>query len=365
MSGTVGPRQHFLPRFMLAGFATRVQPKKQGKTTVWTYRFRQGLPPLELTTKQIGAEHNFYVRNGDPAIDVAFQEHENDAGALVAEMRRLRSVPIEPACSPAQLVVGLFMRSRNTRLALLDITTRVKAEVLGKLEDPELRRMPLIRHLRTRPLVITDALEREQGRPPTVPEVDAAITFYENALHGAEGTKWLARQYRNFAENNPTIEGAKQVHLRVLESGILPAARLNQLAAMHWRVEIFDTGSFILGDVGPLLFDPDGCGFRGMLAFNVQPGIVMLPISDRFLLVGREAGLESTELPDTDAINTASSSFSAEFFVATQSGERELRYLTSLGSGDILLGDADLTKLAEQFVETLAAELGDRTAVNR
>jgi len=59
-----GNRQHFIPQFLLKGFASR---KARSNLFCWVYR--KNIKPFETNITKIGVERKFYVESEDTTLD--------------------------------------------------------------------------------------------------------------------------------------------------------------------------------------------------------------------------------------------------------------------------------------------------------
>jgi hypothetical protein len=54
-----GDRQHILPRFLLKGFASRIEGEK-----IYTWVYPRNSPPVEANIRKVGVEKHFYGKQG-------------------------------------------------------------------------------------------------------------------------------------------------------------------------------------------------------------------------------------------------------------------------------------------------------------
>jgi hypothetical protein len=120
-------------------------------------------------------------------------------------------------------------------------------------------------------------------------------------------------------------------HSKASGEPVSPDSMFRRYWRFTWSIGIFPSGSFILGDFGPLVM----CGPELILniAFShtEKARAILLPIAHDLLLVGRSPGEEALQTPDPELINVATAELSREFFVSSQNGPQEARYLEHLG----------------------------------
>lgn len=128
----VGHRQHFVPRFLQAGFARRIDGEK-----VFTWVYRKGRPARECSTKDIGLETDFYSTPGDTAADDAITDAEGAFGALIESLRKSPPGAVSSAGIPG-LIAHFEVRTRHLRQNLLqagnEFMSRTVQSLAGHLE---------------------------------------------------------------------------------------------------------------------------------------------------------------------------------------------------------------------------------------
>ena len=124
---------HFIPQFLLKGFASRVE----GDET-YVYVFREGARGYEANTKKVGTQRNFY---GDPLIERPLAEWEGQFGILV---RRLRDGDCNTNDKPLidRFVAQTLVRTRCFRDSVHTIGSTVMERSFREFLTPE--RTPLL-----------------------------------------------------------------------------------------------------------------------------------------------------------------------------------------------------------------------------
>jgi hypothetical protein len=96
------------------------------------------------------------------------------------------------------------------------------------------------------------------------------------------------------------------------------------------RLHVCTDVPFVLGDVGPIARKDGVDALLSVLDCNAEvPVAVLLPVSDRHLLLGQRA--PGAVFVDVERINLASVELSRDFFVAARNTERERAYVRNLG----------------------------------
>ena len=107
MAGTI---QHILPKFLLKGFASRIQKKE-----VLTWVYRKDKPPFETNIKNIGAERNFYGKEGKLSVDPEITDFEGKYAPLLDELRAIRKNQEIYDPRIANFITHLAIRTKHIR----------------------------------------------------------------------------------------------------------------------------------------------------------------------------------------------------------------------------------------------------------
>lgn len=106
-----GPRQHYLPRFLMKGFASRI--KKKIKYYTWVYaRDRE---PYETNSINIGLETYFYGKTTEPLVDDAITKEEITYSEILDKLRNYETTCPLDNHFPEEFITHLVIRSRHLR----------------------------------------------------------------------------------------------------------------------------------------------------------------------------------------------------------------------------------------------------------
>jgi len=325
-------RNHFIPRLLLRGFASRVDGAK-----AWVYQALRGRTELmEVSTTDGGVERDFYGKTGDVEDELAFRENEH--APLV---RRLRCREIDAADPPAiaRFVSDLIIRTRNSRLGMAEFAAQMLDTFMRALETQAVR-------------------DRFQQDLMTVPTYRQTLTilkvlppaFREAMLNSLDPT--LAKAFRGDAADlmrwmlasappNLMLDSVRDAQIRALTED--RGARENNLRALQWTVESAPGGTFILGEVGVLARFGDEHVVHAPLRPQGAPVAFYLPLSSSSLLVGREES-DNGYTPDAETLNIASAELSRSVFVSSTTSERERRYAVSIGARSALFSEEEVAQ---------------------
>jgi hypothetical protein len=321
MKPTQAKNHHYLPRFLLKGFASRSAGKAR-----WVWQFSRGNPPREKNTKKVAAAPYFH---GPGDIEDKLAVKESGYADLVTE---LRAGAVPPGKEPlvAEFVSHLIVRTKHLRDGLDSFGRIGMPAFLDALCDPA-------NAANVRALVRKEAEETFKRLPPAErrrlePELDR---FVDEQLARFR----VERQVRG----DPPVS-AEDSQLKALDGPITAIARTSVLEQLTWSVVQVAGGDLILGDIGPVARGEGEPLLESPLQFNsALPAAIYLPISSERLLVGQRA---PGPLDPIDDINVASAELSRDFFVARCNGAREQAYHSSLGQRAEFMEPAEIKRLA-------------------
>lgn len=331
-----GKRQHYIPRFLLDGFASRIQGEN---SYVWC--FRKDSPPFESNTEKVGLQNIFYGDPGTDSLDEFITNKlETRHSTCVSQVRHERRLTSSAdAADLIEFVYSLVLRTGNLRDTMMRGFSSILNEMQATFTNAEATRLQLLKEQRKNtPMwnkALTDYVRAKYGNLPHRQEKYVKKREHESfkrwLIHGAEAhiQQQVALNQQKLAETFDQLEEmAKTSHNNALRKFLQPGAdtvapRYNRYHQLRWQVQSFQRGELILGDVTVLQFEHRIEKFSA--AFDGDKGdIILLPLSDDLLVIGT-AG-EIGEMLSSDDINRASAKLSQNFFVASQNSEREKVY---------------------------------------
>ncbi|NOS77660.1 MAG: DUF4238 domain-containing protein [Nitrospira sp.] len=309
-------RSHFIPQFLLKGFAFRQEGEE-----FYVHVFRKDGAQFSPNIKRVAAQGNFY---GDGDIETILSVAETQFANLVRSLREGNSTP-ESKPQIDRFVAHSLVRTQAFREGVHDIGVAVMRESFQEFLNPEYTPQLLAK-------LAEDALNEPPARDilaATPPEARSMIeaVMREILLH-PDMHAMLRRMILPTLNIIDTAESVRSSQRQVLESSRNLEKRIHDLGSMSWRVELYEAHSLILGDIGPLIRGDESADWGRVL--HGMPQVVWFPLSDRSLLIGDVSGV--TIRPDCEEVNAASFENSLEFFVASQRTEREDKYHKRVGS---------------------------------
>lgn len=337
---------HFIPQFLLKGFASRVEAD-----ATYVYVFRGDTRSYEANTKNVGTQRNFY---GDPLIEKPLAEWEGQFGSLV---RRLRDGSCNKNDKPLidRFVVQTLVRTRCFRDGVHAIGSTLMERAFREFLIPE-RTPLLLRKLENDIMSGPEVTELLQSLPAEKRPRMAMLVremLQQPSLHDV---------LRNLISTTlPEIDTASSVQSaqrQALENDGNLDRRTRDLEEIIWSVKIYPPNSLVLGDIGPLV-KGDSSPEWGRI-FHGIPQMIWFPLSHSCLLIGEIADI-SDAVP-AEAVNLVSIENSTEFFVASQRTSREGEYQKRLGSRANQLAEVNLDEMQAVIREYLGSPGGSLIA---
>ena len=140
-----GERQHFVPRFLLKGFASRTEGKDS-----YTWVFRRGKPPFETNIINIGVSKEFYSLDGHAELDDWITNIEDKFATYVDELRSHTTETELQNSKIPELVTHLLFRTKYFRDAFRRSAEYVFNAVVQALERPENLENLILNHMNMR-----------------------------------------------------------------------------------------------------------------------------------------------------------------------------------------------------------------------
>lgn len=338
-----GNRQHILPRFLLKGFASRIEGEK---TYTWVYP--RNHPPVEANIRKVGAERHFYGKQGELSVDDDITEFEGEYAPLFEELRKNRISYELSDKRIANFVTHLVIRTKNFRESFRESSefmiekmsayfsdfSNIKSIMSGKYAKEELEKRlkenKLPRYFRRKSKKLL------KGILPTILDSNKAemLMSYEIA-------------FQNIKNSLPRM--IKDGHIKGLSKDLTPEPRVNDYQLLKWFI-YYCEGPIILGDMGCLFEISDSDRFRFITFENDIIKNIFLPISYNQILIGTS----DFEIPHVDLVilNKEIARHSRDFFIASVNSKEISSLVSYIG--------CDTELISKQEIENMAKEIFSR-----
>jgi hypothetical protein len=330
-----GRKQHFIPQCLLRQFATRCN----GKAT-YVVVYRQGQMPFTTATTGIAAQRDFYsavAQPGTRALDDEITAYEDKLAPMLKSLRSTAPSASVNASVAAEVVTHLTTRGAFFR----DLFSQGAQDLLARVgslfnAEPVTRLVLGIDDAVPRDLV-ADAVSGAYEELPCAVKGQlpkplflriASVFFRENfqQIHGAVAPQLQLALARLQHELPDAI---RKGHAKVLGQDMAPGLRKAAFEALEWKVVTYGEPSLVLPDCVALGEQSDGTFRPLQVQENGTPVRVLLPLSDRCLLIGQKPGLPLEDIA-ADEFNRCAAASCWDFFIASQKSERLQALATSI-----------------------------------
>jgi hypothetical protein len=337
-----GDRQHFLPRLLLRGFASRVRNE-----TTYTWVFRTAAS-FETNIVNVGVSKEFYNLADNTALDDLITEMESRFGNCITELKsRTDETEIhDPAIQ--DLIANLLFRTKHFRDNFYGTANYMINAVLTQLDRPEMVERILLNEIKTNPDKFLGKIF--EGRPLSKKQRKLLVSSIRNLVPSLVKTRFpeialMVNMFRDHMRDKlPRI--VKESHVKSLTNNPSPKAWVDFVGGLKWFLLIRGAGSFILGDVAVVSVTGSDRRLKSLPDLIDDVVQLALPISHTHLVVGVKDGRRMNT--DVEYINMATASLSRDFFVSSKNSEREQIYASALGTHADLLTDKELQQIVAE-----------------
>ncbi|WP_306590624.1 DUF4238 domain-containing protein [Geothrix sp. 21YS21S-4] len=344
-----GNKHHFLPRFLMKGFASRIEEKK---VFVWLYR--KNAAPREESTRNIGHEKGFY-RTGQDTADPEITAAERPMVELVDHLRDLPTGSAADGMGVPEMVAHFVTRTRHIRdsvEALGDIALERFDDFLASGQD-------FMRMVLNSPKTKQQILAGTPAflRPMAMQDFPSLLKRFEEECGPALQAMILDAMSQT-RKRIPVL--VKKTHVELLRRELAPEARVANYRKLSWSV-IDVPSPMILGDVG-VLFETGGT--RRYKPYDEKGDLLMgayLPITSQRLLVGLLPDRPPTSSPEE--IRAAYARACREFFVGSAQSEELKQLQPLLGTESEMMSLDEVDRAFKEWMLEASADLAGNDAL--
>jgi hypothetical protein len=345
-----GARQHFFPRFLKKGFASKTSQKE-----VYTWVYTKEKEPYQSNTRNIGLAKFFYGTPEDSEADILITDKETEFASFIDELRnKTKGIDLEPRI-PSELVTHLIVRTQHIRESLTDAGKTLVDLAHNNITSPQDFKKLLVNIIQTKPELIEESLRKEvlkkvpPGVPPGIIEkfIKLAKLLIPQIIEQQHEEGHMLSSNLLVKMNEEMQSLVKGAQVRVLSESVVPEKHLEKFEKFRWKLIVVDHAGFILGDIGPIgFYKPEGT-FQPFLFSKGELASALLPISDTHIIVGSS---QSPSLEHSwDEINEAIASLSKYYFIPSTKNERNMQLSKLIGSRSLNISDTDISGVKTQI----------------
>lgn len=335
-----GKRQHFVPQFLQAGFASH-----RSSDAAYTWVFRKGASPFNPNIANVGVEGYFYTTEDDTEADDLITKAEGAFGALAETLRKIQPAKVSDPKIP-QLIAHLEARTRHLRQGFLRAGDHLVQRMLDFVSDEKAFLGFVERRLKNDPSILRESFAKEltsRGLPQELLEamVELGKPLLPVMIDRLRPQLPIMAKSLRHAMEKTLKDAAKSGHIRALKQGIAPVAKVERYRDLAYAVVDVLDENLILGD-SVLLFhvDPPKV-YKPFLEKGDALKSVYLPLSARRLLIGTSADTWS----HPSGLRESIARCSLEYFIAHEDTPENSVLADHIGESAALITTAELEEI--------------------
>ena len=338
-----GKRQHFIPRFIQEGFASR---RTKDKTFTWV--FRRDSSPFEANIVNVGVEGQFYTEENDTEVDDLITAAEDSFSILVHNLRNGKTSSLSDPELP-KLIAHFETRTRHIRENFLDIGNFLVSNVFDKIKDDEFFTDWAIKKIRNNPEMIRSSLTRELKSQQLSQEsldlvTELSIQYLVPSIIHLNKSKFgeLAETLKPLLMEK-LVQGVKSGHIKGLRQDSAPEVKIQIFENLTYKVHALSGDPLILGD-SILIFHIDRPrSYKTFLEKEDELKCVYIPLDSRHMIVGVNKGA----IPELNDIREIIARCSLEYFIGTENSTQNQKLHKKIGIDAYLLTREEMETMVE------------------
>lgn len=339
-----GIRQHFMPRFLQKGFASRTTTSE-----AYTWVFRKGASPFEANTINVGVEGRFYNEGEDTEADDLITSDEYKFDSLVRDIKDGVTSSLADPQLP-EMIAHLEIRTRHLRQNFIRMSDIAGSWLFNFMSSDRDTFADLLKRYC---LKDSSWLHRSfSERPELSHELREYITTHYEPLI-LKTIDQLRPDFSNLAaESRPVLidqmrQWIKSEHLEALKQPVVLEPRVQRYKDLAYAL-LQTNEPLILGD-SLVLFHVDGPqSYKPFLDETDSLNAVYLPLTPERVLVGVRPGF----VPVTTDLRKAIARCSLELFIASENTESNLRLQEIIGEDAEHLTQTEMEAVVRNALES-------------
>lgn len=344
-----GDRHHILPRFLLKGFASRIEGKE-----IYTWVYRNDGRINEPNIKNAAVSRYFYGRKGESCVDDNITEFEGQYAPFLDELRvRISHRQIEISDNRiAYLIAHLVGRTKHFRDSFRESVEFLIDKMGEYLSDYGNLKEAMLWTIQNNPKMMEDSIDEGFRAHPELRPFENFIRPLFPALylayletHAVDNLMFFQYLFDNI--KSKLTKFAKEGHIKALSQGLTPETRVQDYQQLKWYLYNTDN-SLILGDIG-CLFEINGLKRFKSINFKDDEIInIFLPISNTQMLIGTLHSKISNL--DINLINKEIAKCSREFFIYSRNCTQIESLISLIGSEAEIISKEEIIQSVNEII---------------
>lgn len=335
-------RNHYVPRFLLKRFASRIENEKS-----WVWQYSQTQIPIEISTKDGGVAKYFYGR--EPGLEDALSVLEAETATAISHIEN-GSNPNDHKKILNKFAYISVMRTRATRSAFSSVIGRLLKQTSLSLVDTEVQD-DARKHARA---IMPDLIEEELSKLPAEQRKLAFAMLHSKAgrrlqegviQNIPDSMRKLSDNLLEFDTTSKDSKVATNAQVTGLERLIGNLEAPQKARFEHWQVLSFNTENLILGDA---IVVPASKNYMLAPFFSgdtMEIEYIFLPVTKNSALCGSRTN--ATISLSADLLNEMSAKISASHYFSWQDSTETRELLALIGTQCEILSDDALERITK------------------
>jgi hypothetical protein len=341
-----GNRQHILPRFLLKGFASRIDGDK-----IFTWVYRKGTKPFQTTIENVSVEKHFYGKQGGLNADDEITKLETGYAYLIDEIRNAQDSTEITGTKLTEFIAHLVVRTKHVREFFRNSADYMIGQLETYLAEPANFRRLLLRN--------PDLIREELGKllngfnlPSEQKEILVGLVEHVGPMIVDEQMPEVQTMLHDLmVQVKPHIAKAvNDGHIKALASSPAPEPRSENYRTLKWFVKQTEE-NLLLGDFGCLFEIDSENRFKSFNDNDDKILTIYLPVSSHTLILGTASS--NTRDLNVSQINSATARCSCEYFVCSAPTDDREVLAASIGVCSELLTRNEMDTLMSEILADL------------
>lgn len=336
-----GRKNHHIPQLLQRGFGSRQKKSVQ----VWV--FDKHKDPFPTSTANFGAQRDFYIDDGDTAVDDQITVFEEEVQGFIQALRSGSAIASTDNSKISKILAHLELRSKFIRDELLFLTTALLEELMTFLKTRDGMRRFMQNSVRDNPTLIQDRLSDAGLNEEQQVLANGWLAANLDHLLNEQAAEFMSQflpALQTIAEDLATV--VKSSHLKALRESSFGEARLETYLGMSYRVIRFSAPDLILPDTMVAFLKREGA-IAPFLDNKSLLHEVYIPLSSQSLIYGYHSTPQERSL---ETINRILASCSAKNFVAQEDHGRFRKLTPRIGKHAKIIDRSAIRKIIRDTV---------------
>jgi hypothetical protein len=344
-----GKKQHILPKFLLKGFANRIEGD-----SFYILVHRKDGKVFESNINNICAERYFYGKGSDLNADTDITEREGEYASLLNYLISIESETELHDSRVPEFITHMLVRTKHLRDSLRTSSEFLVDNLSEYLSNFENQKRLMLRNITSLQSQIESTLGTHNVTPFQREFLRVLLPRFVPFImsqHKREIQIMCDLFFSHIKNNLPKF--LKDAHIKALLKGNAPDLRVQRYQSLKWYICKVDN-PVILGDLGVLIETEGDNRFISLDFQNDKIICVYLPICRNRLLVG--TSLPKPPVLNSKDLNEVISKKSREFFVSAISSSEHKCLLPHIGKESDMVSQEEMEKIFDEIITEYGKE---------